>query len=103
MRVPASSLAIGFAVAAVLASAGQVCDAQAPRITPSGDPSVRNDSIYSLAVRPRDYPDQAFVNLLEDGVLRFEEDGRSRKTFRQVVQILSPQAAEQFGDLALPY
>ncbi len=103
MHVRAFSAPCRLAIVVALATVVRAGGAQAPRITPSGDPSVRNDSIYSLAVHPRDYPDQQFIYLFEDGVVRFEEDGRYRKTYRQVVQILSPQAAEQFGDLAFPY
>ena len=44
--------------------------AQAPRITPNGDPSVRNDTIYRLAVNPADHPNEAYVYLLDDGVVR---------------------------------
>ncbi|MGH7753787.1 MAG: DUF3857 domain-containing protein, partial [Gemmatimonadales bacterium] len=77
--------------------------AQAPRITPAGDPSVRNDTIYRLAVNPADYPDDDFVYLLDDGVLRFEADGRGTKTYRQVVQILTQEAAETWGENAFSY
>ena len=54
--------------------------AQAPKITPNGDPSVRNDTIYSLAVKAADYPDESFVYLLDDGVVRQESDGRGTTT-----------------------
>lgn len=104
MRVPACRLARGLAVVLVASATGVgAVGAQAPHITPSGDPSIRSDTIYSLAVRPQDYPDQSVVYLLEDGVVRFEEDGRSRRTYRVVAQILTPQGAEQWGDPSLPY
>ena len=77
--------------------------AQAPVITPAGDPSVRSDSIYRLAVDPKDYPDEPYVYLLDDGVVRLEADGRGTRTFRQVVQILTQQAAEQFGEQVFSY
>ena len=47
--------------------------------------------------------DHVNVYLLEDGVVRFEEDGRGRRTYRQVVQILTSQAAEQWGEKAIAY
>src|SRR5688572_783212 len=72
--------------------------AQAPRITPGGDPSVKNDTIYKLAVDPSEYPDEPFIYLLDDGVVRFEADGRGSRTYRQVVQILTREAAEQWGE-----
>ncbi len=89
--------AAGFAVGNV------PLQAQAPRVTSGGDPSVRNASIYALAVRPEDYPSQPFVYLFEDGIVRFEEDGRKRTTFRWVVQVLNQQAAEQWGERAIAY
>jgi len=77
--------------------------AQAPRITPAGDPSVKSDTIYRLAVNPADYPDQTFIYLLDDGVLRFEADGRSSRTYRQVVQILSQDAVEGWAEQSFSY
>jgi len=43
--------------------------AQAPRITERGDPSVRDDTLYRLAVKPADYPDEDAVTILDDGVV----------------------------------
>src|SRR5436309_14300759 len=76
---------------------------QAPRITPAGDPSVRSDTIYTLAVNPADYPDDDYVYLLDDGVVRFEPDGRSSRTYRQVVQILNQDGAEAWGEQSFSY
>ncbi len=77
--------------------------AQAPVITPAGDPSVRADTIYRLAVDPAQYPDEPFVYLLDDGVVRFEADGRGIRTFRQVVQILTQRGAERWGEQVFSY
>lgn len=77
--------------------------AQAPVITPAGDPSVRSDTIYRLAVNPADYPDEPFVFLLDDGVVVHEADGRGRSTYRQVVQILTREAAERWGEQTFSY
>ncbi len=71
---------------------------QAPKITPKGDPSVKADTIYRLAVNPKDAGDEPAILLLDDGVMRFEADGRSIRTFRQVIQILTPAAAEQYRE-----
>ena len=76
---------------------------QSPRVTPSGDPTVKSDTIYSLAVKPSDYADRPYVFLLDDGVVRFEADGSGSRTFRQVVQILTPEAAERWGEQSFPY
>lgn len=72
--------------------------AQAPVVTGQGDPSVRSDTIYKLAVDPADYPEDEYVVLLDDGVLRREADGTGTFTYRMVAQVLTPEAAEQFGE-----
>src|SRR5256886_14430048 len=82
--------------------AGPLCS-QAPRITPAGDPSVQSDTIYKLAVNPADYADDDYVYLLDDGVLRFEPDGRGSRTYRQVVQILNQDGAEAWGEQSFSY
>jgi transglutaminase-like putative cysteine protease len=103
IRAPAWTVALMLAAAASALGRPRPVAAQAPRITPGGDPSIRNDSIYALAVRPQDFPDQPFVYLFEDGVIRFEEDGRARRTYRQVVQVLTQQSAEQWGEKTFSY
>lgn len=80
-----------------------VAPAQAPRITPAGDPSVRSDTIYDLAVNPDDHPNDDFVYLLDDGVVRFEADGRGARTYRQVVQVLTQEGAEAWGEHSFSY
>ena len=92
-----------FVFALLFAVATRPAVSQAPRITPSGDPSVRNDTIYKLAVNPADYADDDYVYLLDDGVLRFEADGRSSRTYRQVVQILSQDAVEGWAEQSFSY
>ena len=87
----------------LLAVCASTAAAQAPVITPAGDPSVRSDSLYRLAVDPAAYPDDPFVYLLDDGVVRLEADGRGTRTYRQVIQILTQQAAERFGEQVFNY
>ena len=77
--------------------------AQAPSITPAGDPSVKSDTIYKLAVNPADYPDQATVWLLDDGVLRYDEQGRETRTYRKVIQVLKQTAVEQMSEQSFAY
>ena len=76
---------------------------QAPVTTPAGDPSVRADTIYALAVNPADFPDEPYVYLLDDGVVRLEADGRGTRTYRQVVQILNQDGVEAWGELRFNY
>jgi hypothetical protein len=92
-----------FMLAILLAVLAPPVVAQAPRITPSGDPSVRNDTIYRLAVNPADYPDDDYIYLLDDGVLRFEADGRGSRTYRQVIQVLNQDGAEAWGEQSFSY
>lgn len=93
------SLLLGLAVGLSVTAVG----AQAPKITPKGDPSVRTDTIYSLSVKAEDNPEEAFVYLLDDGVVRYETDGRGSATYRQVVQILKEEAAEQWAEQSFSY
>jgi Domain of Unknown Function with PDB structure (DUF3857)/Transglutaminase-like superfamily len=86
-------------LAALLAVAAPAA-AQAPLITEQGDPSVRSDTLYRLAVDPADYPEEDYVLLLDDGVVRREPDGRGVVTYRSVVQVLTDDAVEDFAELS---
>jgi hypothetical protein len=77
-------------------SAGVV--AQAPDITPKGDPSVKADTIYRLAVDPADHEGEPFVYLLDDGVEVYQANGQSKRTYRQVAQILTQDAVEDWAE-----
>lgn len=72
-------------------------------VTTAGDPSVRSDTIYRLAGRAADYPEQASLVLLDDGIVRLEADGRATSTYRQVVQLLTDDAVEQFHEHSLSW
>jgi transglutaminase-like putative cysteine protease len=89
--------------AVLLIMVPQVVGAQAPRITSAGDPTVRDDTIYALAVDPAAHPDDDWVYLLDDGVVRVERDGRTTTTYRQVVHVLSREAVEQWGEQSFSY
>ena len=82
----------------LLAAAPSLLHAQAPRISRLGDPSVRPDSIYKLAVDAAKFPEQDAAFLLDDGVLRLEADGRGTRTYRQIVQILRQSAVERYQE-----
>ncbi|HEY3011542.1 MAG TPA: DUF3857 and transglutaminase domain-containing protein [Gemmatimonadales bacterium] len=77
--------------------------AQAPLITPAGDPSVRNDTLYQLAVSPAAHPDEPVVLLLDDGVARYEADGTGTRTYRQVTQILAAHAVDDYAEHEFSY
>jgi transglutaminase-like putative cysteine protease len=87
----------------LLLAVGPALLAQAPHISSAGDPSIRADSIYRLAVDPARFPEQDAAFLLDDGVVRLEADGRGTKTFRQIVQILKPGAAERWQEQTFSY
>jgi transglutaminase-like putative cysteine protease len=61
------------------------------------------DTIYSLAVDSSKYREEPFVYLLDDGVLRYEADGRGSTTYHQVVQILKEDAVGRWAELAFGY
>lgn len=77
--------------------------AQAPVISPKGDPSVRSDSIYRLAGDSAQYPEESVLVLFDDGVVRLEPDGRAVRTYRQVVQILREDAVEAYQEHSLSW
>jgi hypothetical protein len=77
--------------------------AQAPSVTASGDPSIASDTIYKLAVDSTAYPEQSTVLLLDDGVVTIEKDGRARRTYRQVVQILRDRAVKAYEERQFTY
>jgi hypothetical protein len=77
--------------------------AQAPVVTPKGDPSVNADTIYRLAVRPADYPEETSILLLDDGIVRYEPDGRGSTTFRSITQVLRPDASEGLSERRFSY
>ncbi len=88
---------------ALIAIAAGMAAAQAPHITPAGDPSIRSDTMYALAVKPAEHADEPYVVLFDDGVVRMEPDGRATTTFRQIVQILTPEAAAEWGQRTFTY
>jgi transglutaminase-like putative cysteine protease len=93
---------LSLAAAAVVAVA-PIANAQAPIITPAGDPSVRADTIYRLVVDPSAFPEETSRFLLDDGVIRLEADGRGTRTYRQIVQILRPEAVESYQEMQFSY
>ena len=89
--------------ALLLLATAAALPAQAPVITQQGDPTVKSDTIYKLAVRAADHPEEDAVFLLDDGVVRLEADGRGVQTFRQVVQILKPDAVDRYNEFRWSY
>ena len=66
-------------------------------------PAAAPDSIYRLAVDSAKYPRESFVYLLDDGVVRYEPDGRGSRTYRQVIQILKEDAVERWAEYSFSY
>jgi hypothetical protein len=86
-----------------IAVAATAAHAQAPVITVAGDPSISSDTIYKLAVDSTAYPEQGSVILLDDGVVVIQADGRARRTYRQVVQILRERSARVYEEREFTY
>lgn len=83
--------------AGLLAVLAAMARAQAPIIGPQGDPSIRNDTIYRLALTAERARGRDQVYLLDDGVVRIEADGRGARTYRQVVQVFSSELADNWA------
>jgi hypothetical protein len=66
-------------------------------------PRIATDSIYTFAVDSAKYREYPFIYLLDDGVIRFEKDGKSTRTYRQVIQILKPAAVGQWAEKRFSY
>ena len=64
---------------------------------------IASDSIYRLAVDSMAYKEYPFVYLLDDGVVRFETDGRGSQHYHQIVQILKPRGVETWAERAFSY
>jgi cellulose synthase operon protein C len=77
--------------------------AQAPVITPAGDPSIDADTIYALATAAEDGADEAVAYLLNDAVLRLDAAGRGTLTYRQIVHVRRQQAVRAFAERRLRY
>lgn len=92
-----------LAVLAALSLAASALHAQAPRITERGDPSVRDDSLYKLVVKPADYPDEDALTILDDGVVIVNADGTDSRTYRTVVQALTQEAVEGLAERTFGY
>jgi hypothetical protein len=65
--------------------------------------SVAPDSIYSLAVDSARYAQESFVFLLDEGVVRYEADGKGSRTYRQVIQILKEDAVERWAEFKFDF
>src|SRR5689334_10672814 len=81
----------------------QAARGQTPPTSPAGIPSVSRDTIYRLAVSSDDHPDEDAVVLLDDAAVRYEMDGTGVESYRQVVQILKPEAVEGYAEHQFSY
>ena len=76
---------------------------QAPVVGPNGDPSVDADTIYALAVKPADHPEESSVLLLDDGIVVQQSDGTGSVTYRQVAQILNRDGIDGWAEETFGY
>jgi hypothetical protein len=96
-------LSIGLACAVLTTLVCATARAQAPRINPHGDPSVRDDTIYRLAVDSAAYPQQATVLLFDDCVIRVGAMNRVTRVWRQVTQVLRPAGVAGLQERVFTY
>jgi transglutaminase-like putative cysteine protease len=76
---------------------------QAPVVGPNGDPSVDADTIYALAVKPADHPEESSVLLLDDGIVVQQSDGTGSVTYRQIAQILNRDGVDTWAEETFRY
>ena len=102
MRFPLTAALMALSATAAAAQAPQA--PQAPRVTPAGDPLVRPESIYALARTDSAlHGDRPYTYLLDDGIVRIESDGRGSRTYRQIIHVMTREAAENWGELSFSY
>ena len=81
--------------------------AQAPQITPAGDPSIRADTLYRLAAdakaRYGSDPSIPYAYLLDDGVVRLDAEGRGVRTYRQVIYVLQKEGVDTWAEMTFGY
>jgi transglutaminase-like putative cysteine protease len=98
-----------FSFVAAAAGAVVLGGSRAPGAAPAVDAMRRGhskaplDTIYQLAVDSAAYREYSFVYLLDEEVAHYEADGRSTRTFRQVVQILKPAAVAGWAERSISY
>jgi hypothetical protein len=88
---------------AAIAVGPMVLPAQAPSALPPGVAAIRSDSIYSLAVDSASHIRYASVLLLDDALVTVEADGRSVRTYHQVIQVLRQEALQPLQERTLTY
>lgn len=97
---PAASFAL-VATAALAATHSGSSGATVRAAAVARRPAV--DTIYQLAVDSAAYRQYGFVYLLDQETARYDPDGRSTRTFRQVVQILKPTAVQAWAERSISY
>lgn len=88
---------------ALAVCASLAATAATTRTLPAQAGPLPDDSIRVLIVDPARYGAHSGVVLLDEGILRLEADGRSGLTYRQVIQILTPDGAAAWGEWSVDY
>lgn len=83
-RAAAGALLFGFGILV------RPLPAQAPAITTAGDPTVRADTIYRLAIPASQAGGRETVTLFDDRIVRVESDFRTSTTERRIWQQIEP-------------
>jgi len=79
---------------------GSRADSVSVRQGPSHGPS---DSAYRLAVNPAEHSEDNAILLLDESLTHISDNGRRSQTVRQVVQILTQDAAQAWGEYTINY
>lgn len=72
-------------------------------LTPTQRTNAPIDSIYRLAVNPAEHSSDNAILLLDQSVTRIDDNGHRHHTLRQVVQILTQEAAQAWGEYSIAY
>jgi len=80
-----------------------ITGALAARVQSQALPPQPSDSVVKLAVNPTTRPGVQIVTLLDELVFRVEADGRNTRRFRQVVQLVSDNAARAKAEQSFVY
>jgi hypothetical protein len=101
MRLSMPGIVRGLAATALIAL--QLFSFRALQAQSSGIQPVASDTIYKLAVDSAAYKQYAFVYLLDDGIVRVENNGHDVERYHQIVQILKPAGVKQWAERQFGY
>jgi len=100
-RLPSRSPLTGAALALLLSSSAAAAQDSLAVATP--DPTPADLEVYALAVDSSRWADEDVVVLLDERILRVEEDGTHSFTLRSVRQARTDDMARRLAEIGLPF